>query len=76
MLFSELYKTIVNKVTFLDFRGEMIPIAPLDPLLVEHRKCAAGLVTHTPVCKIESCETTQLRMRIKYTRKFNFFCHV
>jgi len=38
MLFSELFKLMVNKVTFIGFRGEAIaPIAPLDPILVRGR---------------------------------------
>jgi len=28
MLFSELYKIIVNKITFVSFRGATAPIAP------------------------------------------------
>jgi len=36
MLFSELQKIIVKKVTFVDFRGAIAPIAPLDPPL--HRR--------------------------------------
>jgi len=32
MLFAELYKIMLNKVTFLGFRGEIAPISPpLDP---------------------------------------------
>ena len=34
MLFSELYKIMVNKVTFVGFRGAIAPVAPLDPPLV------------------------------------------
>ena len=33
MLFSELYKIMVKKVTFVGFRGAIAPIAPLDPPL-------------------------------------------
>jgi len=33
MLFSELYKIMVKKVTFAGFRGAIAPIAPLDPPL-------------------------------------------
>ena len=34
MLFSELYKIMVNEVTFLGFRGAVAPIVhPLDPSL-------------------------------------------
>jgi len=34
MLFSELYKIMVKKVTFVGFRGVIAPIAPhLDPTL-------------------------------------------
>jgi len=34
MLFSELYKIMVNKVSFLGFRGRDRPICPLDPPLI------------------------------------------
>ena len=34
MLFSELYKIMVDKVTFLGFRGVITSIAPLDPPLI------------------------------------------
>jgi len=33
MLFSELYKILVNKVTFVGFRGAIAAISPLDPPL-------------------------------------------
>jgi len=32
-LFDELYKIMVNKVTFLGFMGAIAPISPLDPPL-------------------------------------------
>jgi len=35
MLFSELYKIVVNKITFLGFRGRSPQLAPLDPSLCE-----------------------------------------
>ena len=36
MLFSELYKIMVNKVTFVDFRGKATaPIAPFGSALVQ-----------------------------------------
>jgi len=36
MLYSELYKIMMSKVTSVGFRGAFVPIAPLDPsLLVE-----------------------------------------
>ena len=42
---------------------------------VEQARCAAGLAGATPVCKIETCQTTQESgMRIKYARKLSFFC--
>jgi len=34
MFFTELYKIMVNKVTFVDFGGAVAPIAPLDPTLL------------------------------------------
>ena len=34
LLFSELYKIMVNEVTFVGFRGAIAPIAPLDPPLL------------------------------------------
>jgi len=34
MLFSELYKIMVNGVTFVGFRGSIAPIAPLEPPLI------------------------------------------
>jgi len=34
MLFPELYKIMVIKVTLLGFRGSIAPIAPLDPPLL------------------------------------------
>jgi len=33
MLFYELYKTTVNKVSFVGFRGAIAPIGPLNPPL-------------------------------------------
>jgi len=37
MLFYEFYKIMVNKVTFVGFRGAIVPIAPLDPpMTVRH----------------------------------------
>jgi len=34
MLFSELHKIVVNKVTFVCFKGAIAPIDPLDPPLL------------------------------------------
>jgi len=43
MLFSELYKSMVNKVTFVGFRGEIVPSAPtpLDPPLTTTSETSA-----------------------------------
>jgi len=43
MLFSELCKIIVNKVTFVDFRGGDCP-NPLDPPLVEAEQAFSAAV--------------------------------
>jgi len=49
--------------------------------LNEYEQSSIGMrldwLAHTPVCKIESCQTTQeLRMRIKYARKHSVFGYV
>jgi len=46
MLFFELYKITVKKVTFLGFRGAIAPSAPLDPPLVLLKKQALTLKQH------------------------------
>jgi len=45
--------------------------------VMEHRSGWLDRLAYTPVCKIESCKTTQeLRMRMKYARKLSIFYYV
>ena len=45
--------------------------------VVEHRSVWLDRLAHTPVCKIESCKTTQeWRMRMKHARKISIFYYV
>jgi len=46
--FSELYEIMVNKVTFVGFRGVIAPIAPLEPapgLQTVDSKYSGGLLS-------------------------------
>jgi len=54
MLFSELYKIMVNKVTFAGFKGGRSPQSPLDPPLlrldIDFKLIAFAHSSDQPIC--------------------------
>jgi len=56
MVFSELYKIMVNNVTVLGFRGKMAPIAPSPPLVTKQMYCnGEGLNQQLKTCEHSGC---------------------